>query len=88
MTDILIDLQNFNSCKIQLRTAINFISSKDLKEGRVKHPKSKNTEFMSSGNLNNVVDEFFEFIILKYQGHLETLRRGINYIFDLVQLLN
>ena len=47
LKDILIDLQKFSLLEIQLRTAIDFISSKDIKEGCVMHSKSENTEFMS-----------------------------------------
>ena len=47
LKDIWIDLQKFSLLEIQLRTAIDFISSKDIKEGCVMHSKSENTEFMS-----------------------------------------
>ena len=39
--DIIIDLQESDVWKIQLTIAINFISSKDAKEERVMHSKSK-----------------------------------------------
>ena len=47
LKDIWIDLQKFSLLEIQLTTAIDFISSKDIKEGCVMHSKSENTEFMS-----------------------------------------
>ena len=41
--------------KIQLITAINFISSIDSDEERVMHPKSDNTEIMVSDEADEVI---------------------------------
>ena len=43
---------------------INFISSKDVNEECVMH--SDNTEFMTHGNSNDIADEVFESLILRY----------------------
>ena len=42
MRDIIINLQNSDTCKIQLTIAINFISSKDSEEEHVMHSNSDN----------------------------------------------
>ena len=52
--DIIINLQKSDSWKIQLRIAINFISSKDVDEEGVMHSKNKNIEFMSYDSVNEV----------------------------------
>ena len=49
--------------------------------------KSDNIEFMSYDNANEVVNELFESLLLRYQIGLETSMRGSNFIFDSVQLL-
>ena len=40
LKDIIIDLQNSSTWKVQLTTAINFIFSKDLNEEQIMHLKS------------------------------------------------
>ena len=58
--NIIIDLQNSDTWKIQLTIAINFFSSKDAKEEHVMHSSSGNTIFTSYNDANDVIDELFE----------------------------
>ena len=44
------------------------------------HLKNGNIEFMSYENVNEVVDELFESLILRYQIGLETSMRGSDFI--------
>ena len=74
MKDIIIDLQESDTWKIQLTIAVNFISSKDAEEERVMHAKS-DKEFMTYDNANDTVDELFKTLLSRYQGNLETLIR-------------
>ena len=60
MRDIIINLQNSDTWKIQLTIAINFNSSKDVEERRVMHSRSNNIKFTSYNIANEVVDELFE----------------------------
>ena len=60
LRDIIINLQNSDTWKIQLKIEINVISSKDDDEERVMHSKNDNIEFMSYDNANEVVNELFE----------------------------
>ena len=60
MKNIIIDLQNSDTWKIQLKIAINLISSKDAEEERVIHSKSINTKFTSYNDANEVVDKLCE----------------------------
>ena len=43
----MIDLQESDTCKIQLTIAIKFIFSKDVEEECIMHSKSSNTELNS-----------------------------------------
>ena len=82
MRDIIINLQKSDTWKVQLATAINFTSSKDVDEERVMHLKSNNIEFMSCDNANEV-----ESLHLRSQIYLETSMRGSDFIFESVQRL-
>ena len=87
MRNIIIDLQNSDTWKIQLTIAINFFSSKDDEEERVIHSKSDNVRFTSYNDAYEVVDELFNSLNSRYQDNLEKSIRGSWFIFDSVQLL-
>ena len=88
LRDVIINLQNSDTRKIQLTIAINFISSKlDDDEECVMHSKSNNTKFMSFDNANEVVTELFEALLSRYQTDLKKSMRGSDFFFDSVQLL-
>ena len=58
--NIIIDLQNSDTWKIQLTIAIDFISSKQAKEERAVHSRSGNIKFTPYNDAHKVVDAFFE----------------------------
>ena len=87
MRDIIIDLQSSDTWKIHLIIAINFIFSKDTEEERVMHSTSVNIKFTPYNNENEVVNELFDLLRLKYQDNLNTSMRGSDFIFDSVQLM-
>ena len=87
MRNIIIDLQNFDTWKIQLTIAINFISSKDAEEECVMHSRSDNIKFKSCNDTNEVVDELSESLCSRYQGNSDTSMEGRDFIFDSVQLM-
>ena len=87
MRDIIIDLQSSDTWKIHLIIAINFISSKDTEEERGMHSTSVNIKFTPYNNENEVVNELFDLLRLKYQDNLNTSMRGSDFIFDSVQLM-
>ena len=83
MRDIVINLQKYDTWKIQLTIAINFISSKDIDEDRVmRSNRGDNTEFVSYDNANQVVSELFESLPSRYQIGLETSIRGRDFTFE------
>ena len=51
------------------------------------HSRSDNIKYTSYKNTKEVVDELFELLCSRYQGHLETSMRGSDFIFDSVQLM-
>ena len=67
LRDIIINLQISDTWKIQLTIAITFISANDVDEERVMHSKSDNIEFMLFDNVNEVANELFEPLLLRYQ---------------------
>ena len=56
---------------MQLAIAINFISSKDIDEERTMHSKGDNIEVMTYDGANEVIEEIFESLFLRYQISLE-----------------
>ena len=60
LRNIIIDLQNSNTWKIQVTIATNFISLKDAEEECVMHLRSDNIKFTSYNDANEVVGELFE----------------------------
>ena len=87
LRDIITDLQESGTWKIQLTIAMNFISSKVSEEERVMHSKSNNIKFTSYNDANKVVDELFDSLDLRYQGNLEISMRGNDFIFNSVKLM-
>ena len=83
MRDIKNDLQESDTLEIPLTIVINFISTKDPE----KDSKSDNILFTSYKDTNEVVEELFDSLRLRYQGILETSMEGSEFTFDLVQML-
>ena len=78
--------KNLAHVKFSLAIAINFFFPKDYHEDRVMHSKSDNIEFLIYDNANDVADELYESLLLRYQIVLETSMRGSNFIFHSFQL--
>ena len=82
MGEIIIDLQNSDTWKIQLTIEINIISSKGAEEERVMHSRNDSIKFTSYNDANEAVDELFELLWSRYQGDLETSMRESDFIID------
>ena len=85
LRNIIIDLQNFDTWKIQLTVAINFISSTDTEKEHVMDSKSDNIKFISYNDATEVVKELFDSLKSRYQNNLETSMQKIEFTFDSVQ---
>ena len=66
--------------------SINFISSEDSDETRNMHTKSDNTEIMMGSETNDIIDEFCESHLQKYQEGLEESVRGSEFVPDSTDL--
>ena len=50
--------------------------------------RSNDIKSLSCNDANEVVDELFESLCLRYQENLETSMRESDFIFDLVQMMH
>ena len=87
LRNIIINLQKSHTWKIQLTTAINFISSKVAEEDRIMHSRSNNIKFTSYNDGSKVAHQLFESLRSRYQGNLETSIRESDFNFYLIQLM-
>ena len=69
--------------KFQLKTAINFISSKHSDETRTMHSKIDNVEIMIDSEINKIIEELLQ----RYQDRLEESMKGSEFVFDSVDVL-
>ena len=75
--------------KIQLTTAINFISSKpNSDKTRIIHTKSNNIEIMIDSDTDEIIGDLFKFLLQRYQENLEGKMRGSEFAFDRVDVLH
>ena len=87
LRNMIIDLQNSDTWKIQLTIAINFVSPKDVKERRAMHSSSDNIKCTAYKDPNEVVDERVGSLWSRYQRNLGTPMRGSDFVFDSIQLM-
>ena len=76
LRDVILDLQELETCIIQLKIENNFISSKYTEEERVMHSKSDNIKFTSYNHANEVADELLHSLCTTYQCNSETSMEG------------
>ena len=86
LKNIINNLKKFDTWKIQLTIANNFISSLNNDEERVMHSKSNNIEIMINDETDEGIEELFDSIKNRYQNNLESMK-GSDFVFDYVQLL-
>ena len=87
LRDIINDLKESDTWKIQLTTTINFISSKDDNdEDRLMHSKSDNIEIIISDQADEVIKNLFDSLKNRYQNKLHSIRCS-KFVFDCVQFL-
>ena len=60
LRNITINLQNYDACKIQLTTAINFASPEDAKGEPAMHSNSSNIKFATYSDANDLIDKLFK----------------------------
>ena len=68
LVDMINDHKNQSEWKIQLTTAINFISSKpNSDETLIMHTKSNNIEIMITSDTDEVIEDLFISLLQRYQ---------------------
>ena len=80
-------IQKIWQMKYLLPIGVSCIPFKDNNGEQVMHLKSDNMQVMTYDNANEVIEEFFDLLLSRYQIGLETSMKGINFIFDSVKLL-
>ena len=75
------DLKKFDTWKIQLTIANNFISSLDNDEECVMHSKNDNTEIMINDEEDEIIEELFDSLKNRYQNDFE-LMGASEFVFD------
>ena len=65
---------------------ISFISSKDSRETRTMHTKSRNVELMMGSETNDIIEELIESLLQNYQKNLEESMRASEFVRDSVDL--
>ena len=81
------NLKKSNACKIQLRIAINSISSKNTNEEHLMHSNNDNIEIMIYDIADEVINRLFESLLARSQIRLEKSMKGSDFVFDCIHLL-
>ena len=79
------NLKKFDTWKIQLTVAFNFMSSKDNDAEGVLHSKGDNIEIMIIEKADEVIEKLFQSLLCREHG-LKTSMKGSKFIFDCVNL--
>ena len=88
LSDIVNDHKTQREWKINLKMAINFISSKpDSDETCTIHTKRDDIEIMMCSEADEIIEELFKSLLQRYQEGLEEPMRGSQFIFDGVDAL-
>ena len=67
---------------------INFISLKPgSDEARIMHTRSDNEEFRNGSDTDEIITGLFESFLQKYEKNLQNKMRGLDFEFDVVNLL-
>ena len=89
LVDIINDHKTQSEWKIQLTTAINFISSKpDSDKTHIMHAKSDNIEIMIGSETHEIPEDLFKSHRKRYQERLEETMKGSEFVFDGVNVLH
>ena len=84
MKDIINNLTKFNTGKIQLIIAVNFISSKDTYEKVLTHSKSDYIEIMIYDKADELIKKLFQSLVYRYQTGLETSMKCTDFITNVI----
>ena len=86
LKDFINNLKKFDTGKIQLTIAYNFISFIDNHEERVMHSKSDNIEILINDEADELIKQLLGSLRNRYQNNLQLIK-GSEFVFDYVHLL-
>ena len=66
----------------------NLLSTTNFAEHCQKHSKSDSSEIMSGFDTDEVIGEFFEYLVQRYKIGLEQSMKGSNFVIDSVDRLH
>ena len=89
LRELINDHKNKGEWKIQLTAQINFISLRPgSDETRVMHTRSVNKEFMNGSDTDEIIKDFFKYLLQRYQENLQEKMKGSDFPFDGVNYLH
>ena len=87
LRDMINNHKTHEEWKIQLIMWKNLISSLDTREFRIMHSKSDNVEIMIGIEIDDVINEFFESLLRRYQDLETRMEEGSGFVFESVDLI-
>ena len=84
MSNMKDEIKNSGEWEIRLTIKVSFMSSKHNDDKRFMHPQSDNILIMISSKTDEIISEFFESFISRYQIFLEKSMKGSEFVFDYV----
>ena len=73
--------------KIQLIIKINFVTTKRYIKVNETYVRSKNITILIGHETDEIVEEFFDSLLQKYQWALENTQEGSSHVFDSIHAL-
>ena len=74
--------------KIELCTHVNFIYFKHTGETRTIYIWSDNEKSLIGNETDDIIKELFEYFLVNYQEQEQIMRRGSDFVFESVELLD
>lgn len=84
MSNMKDEIKNSGEWEIRLTIKVSFMSSKHNDDKRLMHPQSDNILIMISSKTDEIISEFFESFISRYQIFLEKSMKGSEFVSDYV----
>ena len=88
LSDIENNHKTQNEWKIQLSLAINFVSSKDVKETCIMYTNSDNIDIVIGNETDEIIEKLFKSLLERYQEGLEEKMKESEFVYDSIDLLH
>lgn len=84
MSNMKEEIKNSGEWEIHLPIKVSFMSLKHNGDKRLMHPQSDNILIMINNKTDEIISEFFESFISRYQIFFEKSMKGSEFVFDYV----